>query len=459
MTAAFGKPGKVYGPGADVDSKLTPRWYPLVPHPVQLQLINSKARFKICPAARRSGKTERAKRSLVLQALRESSQGKYLDYRYFAAAPTRDQAKTIWWSDLKALIPKRFLGGRIRESELVIPLITGAEICVVGLDRAERIEGRSWNGGVIDEIANTKPGIWEANIRPALADRNGWCWLIGTPEGRGEYYNMYQRAISGEDPEWEGFTWISADILPAKEIESARRSMSEELFQQEYEASWITFKGRAYHPFLATTHCAPLKYTRSAPLILTFDFNYQPGTAAVLQEMRLPSGVDGVGVIGEVYIPRHSSTPAVCRRIIQDWGEHPGPVYVYGDSTGGAGGSSRVQGSDWDLVKAELRPVFGSRLYIKVQTNPRERARVNAVNFLLKNAAGEIRLMVDPQKAPRVVKDFEGVRLLEGGSGEIDKKSDPMLSHLSDGIGYLCVQEWPVVPRQGAVLSSYQLGG
>jgi hypothetical protein len=175
--------------------------------------------------------------------------------------------------------------------------------------------------------------------------------------------------------------------------------------------------------------------------------------------MRLPSGCDGVGVIGEVYIPRHSSTPAVCRRIIQDWGEHPGQVYVYGDSTGGAGGSSRVQGSDWDLVKAELRPVFGNRLFIKVQTNPRERARVNSVNSLLRNAAGEIRLMVDPQKAPNVVRDFEGVRLLEGGSGEIDKKSDPMLSHLSDGIGYLCVQEWPVVPRHGATLSRYQLGG
>jgi hypothetical protein len=439
---------------------LTPRWTQLRPHPIQIALIKSKARFKICPAARRSGKTERAKRNLIIQALEESSQGRWLDYRYFAAAPTRDQARQIFWKDLKAMVPHRLLGGRISESELIIPLVTGAEICVVGLDRAERIEGRSWNGGVIDEIANTKPGIWEANIRPALADRNGWCWLIGTPEGRGEYYNMYQRAISGEDPEWEGFTWISADILPAKEIESARRSMSEELFQQEYEASWITFKGRAYHPFLATTHCAPLKYTRANPLIITLDFNWQPGSASILQEMRLPNGLDGVGVIGEVCIPKHSSTPAVCRRIVQDWGDHPGAVYVYGDATGGAQGSARVQGSDWDLVKAELRPVFGNRLTFKVpQANPKERVRVNAVNSLLRNAAGEIRLMVDPVKAPSVVRDFEGVRLLEGGSGEIDKKSDPQLSHWLDGIGYFCVQEYPVIARQGAVLSNYRLGG
>lgn len=453
----FGKEGKVYGPGAETDPRLTPRWYPLVPHPVQIQLIKSQARFKICPAARRSGKTERAKRNLILQALRESSEGRYLDYRYFAAAPTRDQAKTVFWSDLKSMIPKRFLGGRIRESELTIPLVTGAELCVVGLDRAERIEGRSWNGGVIDEFANVKADAWEANIRPALADRNGWCWLIGTPEGRGRYFDLYQRAISGQDPDWAGFTWISADILPAKEIESARRSMSEELFQQEYEASWITFKGRAYHPFLATTHCAPLPYTRAAPLILTMDFNSMPGSASILQEMRLPNGLDGVGVIGEVHIPKHSTTPAVCARIAQDWGEHQGPVYVYGDATGGAQGSSRVAGSDWDLVKASLRPVFGNRLSFKVPAaNPRERVRVNAVNSLLKNAMGEIKLMVDPVKAPNVVKDFEGVRVLEGGTGELDKKSDPLLSHWLDGVGYYIAQEWPVAPKPTAALGTYR---
>ncbi|EWY36401.1 hypothetical protein N825_27025 [Skermanella stibiiresistens SB22] len=451
----IGREGRVYGPGGEVAEGLTPRWYPLIPHPEHLRLINSPARFKVVPAGRRSGKTERAKRALIIQALRESAEGKYLDYRYFAAAPTRDQARQIFWSDLKAMIPKRLLGGRIRESDLTIPLITGAEICVVGLDRAERIEGRSWNGGIIDEIANTKPGIWKANIRPALADRAGWAWLIGVPEGRGEYYDLYQYAISGEDEEWDGFTWLSADILPAREIESARRTMSAEMFEQEYEASFIVFGGRAYHPFDRRIHCAPLRHNPVAPLIITMDFNAEPGTATILQEMPLPNArgeilptaSSGTGVIGEVHIPRHSTTPAVCRRIVADWSErHAGPVHVYGDATGGAQGSARVQGSDWDLVKAELRPVFKDRLSIRVpQSNPRERVRVNAVNSRLLSAAGDVRLMVDPVKAPNVARDFEGVRVLEGGTGEIDKKADPGLSHLTDGIGYYIAREFPVI--------------
>jgi hypothetical protein len=299
------------------------------------------------------------------------------------------------------------------------------------------MEGRAWNGGVVDEFANIKPEAWGENIRPALADRNGWAWLIGVPEGRGAYYDMYTYATSGQDPEWDGFTWISADILAPSEIESARRTLDPLVFQQEMEASFITFEGRAYYAFDRLSHCAPLVYNPAAPLIIFLDFNVEPGVAAICQEQRLPNGLDGTGVIGEVHIPRNSTTPAVCRKIAADYGEkHFGPVDIYGDATGGARGSARVMGSDWDLVRAELRPVFHDCLSIRVPAaNPAERARVNAMNSRLLSAAGDIRLMVDPLKAPNVVRDLEGVRLLAGGSGELDKRADPKLSHISDALG------------------------
>jgi hypothetical protein len=437
----------------DPQALLTPRWTPLIPHPEQMRLIQSKARFKVVPAGRRSGKTERAKRNLIMQALRESMEGKWGDYRYFAAAPTRDQARAIWWQDLKAMIPKHLLGGPVRESDLTIRLVTGAEIVVVGLDRPQRIEGRSWNGGVIDEIANVKNGAWGENIRPALADRKGWCWLIGVPEGRGEYHSMYNYAISGEDPDWAGFHWVSADILDPVEIESARRTLDPLVFQQEMEASFITFQGRCYYPFQQSTHCAPLAYDPRLPLIFCFDFNASPGCSAVAQEQLLPNGQSGTAIVGEVHIPRHSTTPAVCRKLLEMFGDHKGIVLCYGDATGGAQGSARVQGSDWQLVRAELSPAFGRNLNFRVpQSNSRERVRVNAVNSRLKAADGTIRLMVDPQKAPSVVRDFEGVRLLEGGSGEIDKKADPHLSHLSDSIGYYIAKEFPLTDFMGGMV-------
>ncbi len=58
-------------------------------------------------------------------------------------------------------------------------------------------------------------------------------------------------------------------------------------------------------------------------------------------------------------------------------------------------------------------------------------------------------MMIDPSKCPNLIRDFEGVRLLEGGSGEIDKKADPRLSHLTDAVGYYITREFPVKSQQG----------
>lgn len=411
-----------------------------------MRLIHSRSRFRVVPAGRRSGKTERAKRYLIKQALKEGVSGKWDDPRFFAAAPTRDQAKAIFWSDLKSLVAREWLAEDPRESELLIRFAVGSEIQVIGMDKPQRIEGRPWNGGILDEYANMKSTAWTENVRPALSDRNGWCWLIGVPEGRNHYFDLYKRGQTDDSGEWASFHWVSADILPAEEIESARRDLDELTYQQEYEASFVNFQGRAYYPFDERTHCKKLSYDPKKPLIFGFDFNYEPGVAAVCQEQKLPNGLQGTGVIGEVWIPRNSNTPAVCRKLIADWNEHQGRIICYGDATGGARGSAKVQGSDWDLIRQEFRGPFGDRISYRVpKANPPERSRINAMNTRLRNGAGEIRLMVDPVKAPHVVRDLEGVRLLEGGSGELDKKHDPELTHLGDGLGYYVVYEFPVV--------------
>lgn len=370
--------------------------------------------------------------------------------RFFAGAPTRDQAKRIYWDDLKALIPPELLMGRPSETDLSIRLVNGSELVVIGMDKPERVEGQPWDGGVLDEFANMKAHAWAANVRPALSDRQGWCDLIGVPEGRNHYYDLDRMARAemlekGAASEWGAFTWTSAEILPPEEIASARRDLDPLTFQQEYEASFVNFEGRAYYAFAEATHCARLAYDPVRPIGLCFDFNVDPGVAAITQEQSLPSGRDGTGVIGEVYIPRNSNTQAVCRKIVQDWGRHAGRVVCFGDASGGARGSAKVAGSDWDLIRRELGPVFGQRLFFEVPAaNPAVRARINAVNTRLKAGDGAVRLMVDPSRAPHVVKDLEGVRLLTGGSGEIDKRADPALSHISDALGYQVAAVFPV---------------
>lgn len=425
------------------DYQLTARWYALREHALQLELMRSKARFIVVPAGRRSGKTERAKRKLVRSAL-EGTQ--YPNANFFAGAPTRDQAKRIYWDDLKRFSPMEFVTN-ISESNLIISYVNGSSLHVVGMDKPQRIEGSPWDGGVLDEFANMKKEAWEANVRPALADRKGWCWLIGVPEGRNHYYKLYEYALQDETGEWQAFTWKSADILDPAEVESARASLDELTFQQEYEASFLNFQGRVYYPFERSIHCSNnVQYNPRHPLMFCFDFNVSPGVCAVAQDVPfLPNGNAGTAIIGEVYIPRNSNTQVVCRRLIKDWGKHSGPVHLFGDATGGAGGSAKIAGSDWDLINKELCPVFGERLQSFVRaSNPEERQRVNAVNTRLLANKTLARMQINPVKAPHVVEDFEGVRVLEGGSGEIDKKKTPELTHISDAIGYAIWAKYPV---------------
>lgn len=452
-------------PGQLQPGQLTARWTAMREHAEQMRLITSVARYNTVPAGRRSGKTELiGKRKLVIKALNSHRRDlpqfyrPYPDPRMFAAAPTRDQVKRIYWTDLKRLIPPRYLLCKPNESQLMLSIANGCQIWLLGMDKPERAEGVPWDYGVLDEIGNMKKQTWPEHIRASLSDRQGSCDFIGVPEGRNHYYDLHREALARAawarakrlPPEWDSFTWFSADILPPEEIAAARRDLDELTFKQEYEASFINFSGQAYWAFNEKIHCHRLHWIKRAPICFNFDFNTEPGTATVLQEQWLPntgtgSKVYGDGVIGEVHIPRGSNTPMVCEKLVEDFGEHEGPIYCYGDFTGGSLTSSSVLGSDWQLIKQKLWKHFGNnRVYFRLKPNPRERDRVNSVNSRLLTMDGEIRMVVDPTKAPWTVKDFEGTRLVEGGAGRIDKLSDTTLSHLTDGVGYRTWYEYPV---------------
>lgn len=405
-----------------------------------------------------SGKTEIVGKRRLLKRMLLGT--KYDDARFAVCAPTHSQAKRIYWRDLKKLIDPYYIIEK-REAELMIRLINNSEIHVIGMDKPERVEGTPWDGIVLDEYANMKKETWYAHVRPALADRKGWCSFIGVPEGRNHYYDLYKNALSDTTGEWGVFKWHSADILDKEEIKQARKDLDELTFNQEFLGDFVSFSGRAYYSFDEKYHCDKLyeEYDKKKDLIFCFDFNVSPGVAVICQEFPLYGRKDELlaetltAVIGEVYIKRNSNTEIVCNKLCADWKEHEGKILCYGDATGGNRGSAKLQGSDWDIIERILCKQFGEdRVRLMVTSvNPRERDRVNAVNSRLKNTENEIHLMVDPRKAPMLVKDFEGVCVVEGGSGEIDKRAYPELSHASDSVGYYCDAEFPVTGKRGGI--------
>ena len=429
-------------------------WKPLRYHKVQVAFwlcaIQLLARFIVVAAGRRSGKTELALRILIFKALAYTDTD---DGLFICAAPTREQAKKIFWKRLLRMIPREFVS-RINRTELAITLITGTTIRVAGLDKPMRVEGEAIDGVVVDEYDETKPEAWSSSIRPALSTigrRPGWAILIGRPKGRRNIWERFREARESTTPgEWAAFHWPSSEIIDPAENESAKRTLDPRSYDQEYNANFVNFEGRVYYTFEEALHAFErLPYFANEPIVFDFDFNVKPGVAGVQQE-QLYGGTNPrvarniTATIGEVWIPTDSNTPRVVNKLIEQWGKHPSLVYVYGDATGGAGGTAKVDGTDWDIIERLLRKQFGDRLRMRVpDSNPLEKVRVNAVNARFLNADGVVSALVDPQRAPRHVDDFLSVTSIPGTSGEIDKKSYPMQTHISDGYGYYIAERFP----------------
>ena len=176
------------------------------PHRFQAAVHAAARRFTVVVTHRRWGKTYMSCAQLVDAALRTTKQ----DARFAYLAPFLKQAKQSAWDYLR-----RFAGSipgvSIHESELTIRFPNGARVTLYGGDNAEALRGGYFDGIVIDEVADLKTDTWGSILRPALSDRKGWAFFIGTPKGPDFFFTLYEWATSGfpvagggreRDPEW-----------------------------------------------------------------------------------------------------------------------------------------------------------------------------------------------------------------------------------------------------------------
>lgn len=419
------------------------RWYPLKDHDVQLALVAavpSGIRFPLVPAGRRSGKTERFKRFVVKQ----SSQ---IPGQYFAAAPTYNQAKKIFWDDLKAFSLSAIHARRPSESDLVIYLPNGSELHVIGLDKPERIEGIPWKGGGIDEFADVKSDAWEANILPALntvdptdPDYRAWCWLLGVPDGLNHYYDLCMQAETGVDPNFQVFHWKSAEILPPDVMESMKRAMSAKQFKQEFEASFETATGRIYEDF-GKHNVTSATIEPHEQLMWMHDQNFTPLSSAI--GVRRNNGKD-LYLLDEIVLTSAVSKQSAVE-FVEKFKEHKNKhVLIYGDPAGKAG-EKHGHASDYTDIEGVLKE-NGWAYTRKVRpAHPAIKDRQNAVRAKILTASGETSLFVNPTTAKWCHKGLSTVQLKDGSSFQEDQTNQ--YQHITTAIGYCVDVEWPVIKR------------
>jgi len=92
-----------------------------------------------------------------------------------------------------------------------------------------------------------RPTLFSEVIRPALSDRQGWAFFIGTPNGKNQFYDIVQEAKSNPDWFYAEYKASETGYVSETELASARQSMTADEYAQEYECSFeASVKGAVY---------------------------------------------------------------------------------------------------------------------------------------------------------------------------------------------------------------------
>lgn len=349
---------------------------PYQPRPAFLPMHQRDKRFSVVVAHRRAGKTVGACADLLIRAL----QCKLPNGRFAYIAPTYAQAKDVAWQYFKDMT-RSIPGVEIRESDLIVNLPNKARIRLYGVDNADRLRGGYLDGAVPDEYGDWSPEVWPQVIRPMLSDRNGWASFIGTPKGDNHFADLYHAARS--DPEW--FTLMlkasETGILPQSELDAARKVMSEEEYQQEFECSFqAPNEGSLFGRSIELIRdMRPSRITR---------LEYDPG---LLVECSFDLGFDDATAIW--FWQRVSGQPNFLR-YLETSGDHPVDViaklrglgYRFGDFHMPHDADHQRMGMPASIADQFRQNGFSVVVHERAQDNASKMAQINAARNLIERS-------------------------------------------------------------------------
>lgn len=263
-------------------------------------------RFVVVVAHRRMGKTVSAINELIKAAVK----CKKKNARFAYIAPTYSQAKRVAWDYLQEYT--RPLGGKANSSELRVDFFDDKRISLYGSENADALRGQYFDGVILDEIGDQNPKIWNEIIRPALADRRGWCLFIGTPKGNNHFKDFADRAKVTNGWKYLEFKASETGIIDPQELASAKAEMGDDKYKQEFECSFDAPVEGSYYGTLLNdaeeqNRITKIPYEELARTVCAWDLGISDSTAIwvaqiVGKEVRLIDFCENHGVGLEYYV-------------------------------------------------------------------------------------------------------------------------------------------------------------
>lgn len=266
---------------------------PFRPRPLQRVVLKAMraARFGVLVCHRRWGKSVLAVNLLQQGALICEKERP----RFAYIGPTYRQAKSTVW-DYAKHYARPIPGVKFNESELRVDYPNGGQVRVYGGDDPNSLRGIYLDGVVVDEYGLHAADIFTTVLRPALSDRAGWALVLGTPNGKNQFYDLYQKALTSPDyAEWYHAVHRASEIdfgtlatypnaLTPNELLDARKVMTADEYAQEFECSFeAAVKGAIYAAELEASRragrVASVPYEPVLPVDTDWDLGVGDATA------------------------------------------------------------------------------------------------------------------------------------------------------------------------------------
>lgn len=193
--------------------------------------------------------------------------------------------------------------------------------------------------------------------------------------------------------------------------------------------SFETMSGRVYYPFDRSVHIQPVEFNPKLPIWVGMDFNIDPMSTVIYQPQLNGElwAVDEIVLFG-------SNTEEVCEELEKRFWRHQNQIVMYPDPAGGQRQHARGE-TDMDILREK-----GFKRIKYRKKHPMVADRVNAVNRMLKDANGAVRLKVNP-RCKHFISALEQT-IYKKGTREVDKSAGT--EHSADAGGYCIELEFPV---------------
>lgn len=228
---------------------------------------------------RRSGKTVSSVNDLIRGAITCKTANPLFAY----IAPFRMQAKSVAWAYLKHYA--RPIIESVNEGELLVRLINKSEVRLFGADNADSLRGLGFDGVLCDEYGDFAPSVFGSVIRPALADKQGWCCFMGTPKGKNQFWDIAETARTHPD-DWYylNLPASKSGILPESEIGELKAQLTPDQFLQEMECSFEAairgaFYGIEMRELQEAGQIREVKYDPSLTTFTAWDIGHRDDTS------------------------------------------------------------------------------------------------------------------------------------------------------------------------------------